>query len=139
MQTPETKPVFAKVDPEKFVAIARKLGLTIVRQPSQWKITGTDGSMRFYIPGQKLVHKVELSGWKHDRAVEWARHYPGKKSPSPKITHIIDFLQDEKSILRDFYLIAKSLPVAIPEEAPASETASEPVPEETGHLLAASS
>ena len=126
----ETTKTFAKVDPSKLVAIARKLGLTVIEQPSQYKVTGTDPNQRFYIPKQKLVHKVELSGWRHERAVEWAAHYPGKKAPSPKITHIVDFMQDEKSILRDFYLIAKSLPVAAPVPETNEEPASEPAPAE---------
>lgn len=128
----ETKTAtFSKVDPSKLVAIATKLGLTVLEQPSQYKVTGTDPNMRFYIPKQKLVHKVELSGWKHERAVEWGKHYPGKKAPSPKITHVLDFMQDEKSILRDFYLCAKSLPVApsVPETQEEPEVAGPPVAE----------
>jgi len=98
-----------KVNATKLVAVAEKLGLTVVRQPSQWKVTGPDANRRFYIPGTKTVHKVELSGWSHDLAIEWAKVYPGKKAPSSKITHVVNFDQPEKLILRDFFKMAKSL------------------------------
>ncbi len=98
-----------KIQSSKFVAVCEKLGLTVVKQPSQWKVTGTDPNRRFYIPGTKTVHKVELSGWSHDLAVEWSAVYPGKKAPSSKITHVVNFAQDEKLVLRDFFKMAKSL------------------------------
>lgn len=98
-----------KVQTEKFVAICNKLGLKVERQPSQYKITGEDPNRRFYIPGTKTVHKVELSGWSHPLAVTWDSVFPGKKAPSSKITHVINFAQDEKLVLRDFFKVAKSL------------------------------
>ena len=108
-----------KIQSSKFVAVCEKLGLTVVRQPSQWKVTGADANRRFYIPGTKTVHKVELSGWSHDLAVEWSAVYPGKKAPSSKITHVVNFAQDEKLVLRDFFKMAKTL-VAKGKKAPAS-------------------
>jgi hypothetical protein len=99
-----------KVQPEKFIKIAEKVGLTVLRQPSQWRISDPkDASHRLYVPGQKVVHKVELSGWSHERAVAWDTMFPGKKAPSPKITHVLDFTKTEKEILRDFFIIARSL------------------------------
>lgn len=107
-----------KIQSSKFVAVCEKLGLNVVKQPSQWKVTGEDPNRRFYIPGTKTVHKVELSGWSHDLAVEWSSVYPGKKAPSSKITHVVNFAQDEKLVLRDFFKMAKSL-CAKPAKKPA--------------------
>jgi hypothetical protein len=117
-----------KINPDKLVAIANKLGLTVVKQPSQYKITGTDPNRRLYIPGTKTVHKVELSGWSHPLAVAWDSVFPGKKAPSPKITHLVNFEQEEKLVLRDFFKIAKSLAASsVPASPPAPEVASPPV------------
>lgn len=117
-----------KVQGQKFVAIANKVGLTVVEQPSQFKVIGAEGR-RFYIPGTKAVHKVELSGWSHELAVPWEAVYPGKRAPSPKITHILNFDQPEKLILKDFYKMAKSIAlVEVPEE-PEAETSEEPASE----------
>ena len=126
-----------KIESAKFVAICEKLGLKAERQPSQWKVTGTDPNRRFYIPGTKRVHKVELSGWSHPLAVTWESVFPGKKAPSGKITHVVDFGKSEKEILRDFFKMAKAIapkpasspassPEPVTEEAPASVPA-EPV------------
>jgi hypothetical protein len=114
-----------KIQSSKFVAVCEKLGLNVVKQPSQWKVTGTDPNRRFYIPGTKTVHKVELSGWSHDLAVEWSAVYPGKKAPSSKITHVVNFAQDEKLVLRDFFKMAKSL-VAKAKRAPVAPSSPEP-------------
>ena len=118
-----------KIQPEKFAKIAEKVGLTVERQPSQFKISVPGKpALRFYVPGQKLCHKVELSGHSHERAVEWSVLYP-KSPPSKKITHVLDFRQDERSILRDFYLIARDLMGAsLPETL--EEPASSPAPVE---------
>ncbi len=110
-----------KVNPEKFVAICEKLGLSVLKQPSQYKITGKDPGKKFYIPGTKAVSKVELSGFTHDLAVAWDDVYPGKKSPSGKITQVLNFDQPEKLILKDFFKIAKSLVVASSKPAPKPE------------------
>jgi len=118
-----------KIASSKFVVICEKLGLNVVKQPSQWKVTGTDPNFRFYIPGTKSVKKVELSGWKHDLAVEWSVAFPGKKAPSSKITHVVDFNQDEKLVLRSFFKMAKSIatkPVAAPAPASSPEEAVNP-------------
>ena len=98
-----------KIETSKFLAIANKLGLNVETQPSQYKITGEDKNRRLYIPGTKRVHKVELSGWSHELAVTWDSVFPGKKAPSSKITHILNFAQDEKLVLKDFFKIAKAL------------------------------
>jgi len=124
-----------KVQSAKFVAVAEKLGLTVIRQPSQWKITGEDPNRRFYIPGTKVVHKVELSGWSHDLAIEWSKVYT-KKAPSSKITHIVDFEQPEKLILRAFFKMAKSL-VAKKVVAPAPAPVTTSSPEEVAAPVAA--
>ena len=119
-----------KIQSSKFVAICEKLGLKVERQPSQWKVTGEDLNRRFYIPGTKTVHKVELSGWSHDLAVLWTEVYPGKKAPSSKITHIVDFAQEEKLVLRSFFKMAKSIaakPVKAPAPAPEASSSPEPV------------
>lgn len=122
-----------KIETSKLLAICTKLGLTVVEQPSQYRVQGTDPNLRMYIPGTKRVHKVELSGWKHDLAVTWESVFPGKKAPSGKITHVVDFAQDEKSILKDFIRIARAIapkPASSPApEAPAEAPASEPVVE----------
>ncbi len=115
-----------KVEAAKFVAICNKVGLTVIRQPSQYKVVSADGR-KFYIPGQLKVHKVELSGWTHELAIPWGLAFPGKRSPSPKkITHVLNFEQDEKLILKDFYKMAKSLVAVSVEEEPAEEPASSP-------------
>lgn len=117
----------AKVKVEKVLAIASRVGLTIVEQPSQYKIyAGEDTSRRMYVPGRKEVHKVELSGWNHELAVPWESQFPGKKAPSPKITHVVNFNQDERLVLNDLYRIMASLAGA---SAPA-EPAPEPAPAE---------
>jgi len=123
-----------KIQSSKFVAICEKLGLKVERQPSQWKITGEDLNRRFYIPGTKQVHKVELSGWSHDLAVLWTDVYPGKKAPSSKITHIVDFAQPEKLVLRSFFKMAKSI-AAKPVKAPAPSSSPQELPGEENGLI----
>ena len=108
-----------KVQTSKFLAICNKLGLTVVAQPSQYRVSGKDVNQRFYIPGTKAVHKIELSGWTHELAVEWAKVFPGKKAPSGKITHVVNFDQPEKAILKDFFKMAKSQVAKAAKPAPA--------------------
>ncbi len=118
-----------KVEARKFVAICNKLGLAVVRQPSQYKVVAADGR-KFYIPGTEKVHKVELSGWTHELAVPWGLAFPGRPSPSPKkITHVVNFEQDERLVLLDFYKMAKSLVKEEPAEEPKEELASPPAEE----------
>jgi len=115
-----------KIQTAKFLVICEKLGLTVTAQPSQYRVSGTNPNVRFYIPGTKTVHKVELSGWSHPLAVTWDSVFPGKKAPSGKITHVVNFAQDEKSVLKDFFKMAKAIAPkpakapAAPAEAPAS-------------------
>ena len=121
-----------KVLASKLLAVCSKTGLKVVQQPSQYRVEGTDGR-RFYIPGTKSVHKVELSGWSHELAVTWESVFPGKKAPSGKITHVVDFSQDEKLILRAFFKMAKTLAKAVassPEAKPANEAPPAPAPQE---------
>ena len=117
-----------KVNPTKFVAICNKLGLNVLKQPSQYKVTGANPNHRFYIPGTKMVSKVELSGWTHELAIRWDSVYT-KKAPSPKITHILDFNQDEKLILRAFFKMAKSLVAASSKTVETPAAPSSPVTE----------
>jgi len=116
-----------KIQTTKFIAIANKLGLKVLEQPSQFKITGEDPNKRLYVPGTKTVHKVELSGFTSDLAVLWTDVYPGKKAPSGKITHILDFSQPEKEVLKAFFKIAKGL--AKKQTKAKEEPASSPVSE----------
>ena len=120
-----------KIETSKFLAICNKLGLTVIEQPSQYKVTGTDPNIRFYIPGTKRVHKVELSGWSSPLAIEWSVAFPGKKAPSGKITHVVNFAQEERAVLRDFFKMAKSIapkPASSPApEAPVEQPATETV------------
>ena len=104
------------ITPDKFIAIARRLGLVINRQKTQWKVTDKSGTLRFYIPGRKVVHRIELSGFTHELAIPWEQAFPDRKSPSPKITQVVDCSQPEKMVLRDFYVIGKAL-VALAKEA----------------------
>ena len=106
-----------KVLASKLLAVCSKTGLKVVQQPSQYRVEGTDGR-RFYIPGTKSVHKVELSGWSHELAVTWESVFPGKKAPSGKITHVVDFSKTEKEILRAFYKMAKAIAPKAPASSP---------------------
>jgi len=98
-----------KIKTAKFVVICQRLGLNVLAQPSQFKVWGADPNKRFYIPGTKTVSKIELSGWTHPLATTWASVFPGKKAPSPKITHVVSFDGSELEVLRRFYQIASSL------------------------------
>lgn len=127
-----------KIQTAKFLAICEKLGLTVVAQPSQYRVSGPDANRRFYIPGTKTVHKVELSGWSHDLAVTWDSVFPGKKAPSGKITHVLNFAQPEKQVLRDFFKMAKSLaPKAVASSPAVPASSPEQVTEQVAEAVPA--
>jgi len=117
-----------KVQTAKILAIFNKLGLTVIEQPSQYRVQDESGTRRLYVPGTKTVHKVELSGFTHELAVSWESVFGDKKAPSGKITQVVDFAQEEKLVLRSIFKIAKTLVKAAKVEAPveappATETA----------------
>jgi hypothetical protein len=99
-----------QIQNSKLVLIARRLGLTVLEQSSQFKIIG-NADKKFYIPKHKsgFVVRIELSGWSHPDAILWEQACPTKPSPSKKITHVLDLERDEPTILRDFYRMARSI------------------------------
>lgn len=116
-----------KVQTTKVLAIFEKLGLKVTKQPSQYRVEDATGTKRLYVPGTAKVHRIDLSGFTHELAVLWTDVYPGKKSPSGKITQVVNFAQDEKLVLRSIFKIAKSLvTVAAPAPAPVAEVTEAP-------------
>ena len=115
-----------KIKTEKVIAIFNKLGLQVIKQPSQYRVQDETGTRRLYVPGTNTVHKVELSGFTHELAVAWEDVFPGKKAPSGKITQVEDFAQEEKLVLRSIFKIAKTLVKAAKAEKPAEQPAPAP-------------
>lgn len=121
------------VEGTKFVATAQKLGLKVTKQAGNYRIEAEGQSgKRLYVPTTKGVHRVDLSGFTHELAVE----IPEDKRPTGKVTQWLDFTQSERDILRAFYKVAKSIapakvevtePAAEITEAPAETPAEEPV------------
>src|SRR3990172_7853721 len=103
-----------QIQNSKFVLIAGELGLTVLEQPSQFKIIGNEDK-KFYIPKHKsgFVVRIELSGWSHPDAILWEQAFPTKNSPSKKITHVLDLERDEPTIRRDFYRMARTIAPAV--------------------------
>jgi hypothetical protein len=117
-----------KIKTEKVIAIFNKLGLSVTKQPSQYRVQDESGTRRLYVPGTNTVHKVELSGFTHELAVAWDEVYPGKKAPSGKITQVVNFAQEEKLVLRSIFKIAKTLVKAAKAEKPTEAPTEAPAP-----------
>jgi hypothetical protein len=98
---------------EKFVKTAQQAGLTLVSKGG-WTKAFPPGQTRgksLGIPNTKLVTRVELVGFENELAVA----HP--KSPAATVTQVINFVQDEKLILRDFYKVAKFLATLVVTES----------------------
>ena len=121
---PEKEQIMKKnltyVNPAKLVAIVQKLNLKLVEQPSQFRVEDPANNRRrmYFGKGKRGVCLVDLSGFTSEHAIA----HP--KPPTSRVQQMIDFTQDEKSILRAFYLTAKLLAPA--KEAPASVPAPAP-------------
>ena len=61
----------------------------------------------------------------HELGVEWAKAFPGKAPPTGKVLQVVNFAQDEKLVLRDAFLIMKSISKAQDAELPAEEPVAE--------------
>lgn len=118
------------VQSSKFLAICNQLNLTVIEQPSQFRVEcPTDKTRRMYFgKGKKGVCLVDISGF----TSEFAITHP--KPPTSKVTQCLDFTAPEKIILRSFYKTAKLLiaevvaPIAPLPEVPVTEpVAEEPV------------
>ena len=126
------KHAFTVVKREKFEKIVSKLGLKVVEQTANLRVEDETGTKRFYIPKTKKVHRIDLSGFTHELAIDWEKAYPGKKAPTGHVKQVIDFSQAEELVLRSFYKIAKSL-VIVKAEVPApAETPVEQPAENVG-------
>lgn len=95
---------------KRFAEMARGIGLTVVEQPTQYKIHGADASKKMYVPKRKEgAPRVELSGFRHERAIDWSTAYPQKAPPSKRVFQVLDLSQDEAGVAADFELVAGSL------------------------------
>ena len=112
---------YTYVQATKFLAICQKLGLTVVEQPSQYRVEcPTDKTKRMYFgKGKKGVCLVDLSGFHSEFAIV----HP--KPPTSKVQEMLDFRLTEKEILRNFFKTAKMLVAVIP--APVSPPVEAPV------------
>lgn len=117
--------VLTKVESAKFVALAEKLGLKVTKQSSNHRIEDETGTKRLYVPTTAKVHRIDISGFTHELGVEWAKAFPGKAPPTGKVLQVVNFAQDEKLVLRDAFLIMKSISKAQDAELPAEEPAAE--------------
>ena len=120
---------FTKVKREKFEKIVVKLGLKVVEQTANLRVEDASGTKRFYIPRTKMVHRIDVSGFTHELAIDWSVAYPDKKAPTGHVKQVINFAQEEALILRSFYKIAKSIAVSAECPTPAPE-AEAPVAEQ---------
>lgn len=142
-----TTPTLTKVPVSKLLAICEKLGLEVKVQPSQHQVRGANGE-KFYFANPKVkegsvgkTNFCQLSGHTSSLAVAWEEIYPGKKSPSTKITQVIDFRQPEKLILRAFFKIAKGIaakPASTPASTPEANPGNEEVPSASSEPVAQS-
>lgn len=117
-----------RVKTQKFIAIAEKLGLTVVPKAGWLRFEGVNKGQRLLVhTGKRGTNCIELVGFESEFAVA----HPN--SPAKTMTQLIDFNADESLILRNTYKTAKLLmtvtaaePVAVPAETPAvSETPAE--------------
>ena len=103
---------YTYVQATKFLAICQKLGLTVVEQPSQYRLEcPTNTKQRMYFgKGKRGVCLVDISGFTSPFAIV----HP--KPPTSKVTQQLDMSLPEKVILRNFYktacLIKAVAPVA---------------------------
>ncbi len=96
--------------PEQCVEVALGLGLTVVEQPTQYKIHGADASKRIYVPRRKRgAPRVELSGFRHPRAIDWRIAYPDRAPPSVRVFQVLDLSRGEATALEDLREVAGSL------------------------------
>ena len=121
---PGMKKNLTYVNPAKFLAICSKLGLTVVEQPSQYRVEcPTDNRRRMYFgKGKRGVCLVDISGF----VSEFAIAHP--KPPTSRVQQMLDFSLTEREILRNFFKTASLLApaeAASEEPAPASSPAAE--------------
>lgn len=89
---------------EKFVAVAKELGLETSDKEGFVKVTGTVPNRALYVAKTKGVARIDVSGFTHSLTVE----IPEAKRPTKRVVAGIDFRgTDEASILRSFYRVAK--------------------------------
>lgn len=118
------------VEQEKLVAVANKLGLNVVTRKGFTKVfaPGATRGAALGIPNTKLVTRVELVGFTSEAGI------PHPKPPAKTVEQMLNFGQEEASILGDFYKAAKKLlelppPPAKEEKAePAEAPAAAPAP-----------
>lgn len=127
---------------EAFLAICQKLGLCLVDRKGWTKAykMGEDGKptgkAALGIPMTKSVTRIELVNFEHELAVA----HP--KPPAGSVTQMVNFEQDEKLILGNFYKIAKEgiaqAKAAKKEEREAVAAGEAAQPAEQGEQVAAS-
>lgn len=125
----QTKSGLTKVEGQKFLKVAEKLGLKITQQTSNYRIEDASGAKRFYVPTTKTVHRIDISGFAHELGKDWDKAYPGKKQPTGHVKQVVNFSQEEELVLRDFYKMARSIAAVQDEEQPSEQPAPEPVAE----------
>lgn len=93
------------VKQEKFVIIVQRLGMDIKPNRGWLKCSPKGAGIKrsVGIPTTKSVTRIELIGFTHELAVA----HP--KPPAKTVEQMIDFAQDEKLILQNFYLVCKHL------------------------------
>jgi hypothetical protein len=114
--------VLTKVESAKFVAIAEKLGLKVSKQSSNYRVEDESGTKRLYVPTTAKCHRIDISGFTHELGVEWSKAFPGKAPPTGKVLQVVNFAQEEKLVLKDFFMITKSISKAQDAELPAEST-----------------
>ena len=114
-----------RIPVSKLLVTCQKLGLTVIEQPSQYRVEcPTDKTKRMYFgKGKKGVTLVDISGFTSAFAIV----HP--KPPTSKVTQQIDFSLPAGEVLRNFYKTARLLAVVAVVEAPAPApvTTEEPV------------
>ena len=84
------------------VAIAEKMGATVLAQSGYYKITGKRDGWRIYVAKQDLVGRIDVSGFTHPLAVACSHKQAGSVSgeiqvgldPKTTIMHFTKILKD---------------------------------------------
>lgn len=120
----------SSVATSKFELICKKLDLEIKVKSGSFKVWPKSGSIKksMDITTSKKGQTVQiiLVGFESNIGT-----IPHPKPPADTVTQMLDFSLDEKEVLRNFFLVAKSLVAACPpanKEAPASTPAPAPAP-----------
>jgi len=106
---------------EKFVQTAEKAGLSLITKGGWTKAypAGKTRGPALGIPNTKQVTRIELVAFESEVGIA----HP--KPPAATVTQMLNFEQDEKLVLRDFYRAAKYLASLVEAEPAVTETPAE--------------